>query len=86
MTSPNIRYFKSIATRFSVLFTVAFTFAMVHACLEMWTWFWLGLSITVGSAYVAICAAREVDAQKEITAAIEQGRREKVDALYKKRG
>lgn len=84
MTSPNIRYFKSMAYWFLAVFCVGFIFTFVHACLEMYTWVWVGLGITVGSAYVSLCAAREMDAQVAITKAIEEGRKEKVDALYGK--
>lgn len=84
MTSPMIRYFEKIAFNYMILVAVGAAFTLAHALMGMWPWFWVGLSITVGSMYVAITAAMEVDAQKEITQAIEEARQEKVRQYYKK--
>ena len=84
MTSPNIRYFESMAFNYMILVAVSAGFTVAHAMLGMWAWFCIGLGITVGSMYVAICAAMEVDAQKEITAAIEEARQEKIKQYYRK--
>ena len=84
MTSPNIRYFEKIAFNYMVLVAVGAGFTLAHAYLGMWTWFCVGLGITVGSMYVAITVAMEIDDKKEITKAIEQARQEKVKQYYKK--
>ena len=84
MTSPNIRYFERMAFNYGLLAAVGAMFTVVHAFLGIWILFWIGLGVTVGSMYVAMCAAQELDAQKEITKAIETGRREKVSTLYGK--
>lgn len=84
MTSPMIRYFEKIAFNYMILVAVGAAFTFAHAYLGMWSWFCVGLGITVGSMYVAITAAMEVDAQKEITQAIEEARQEKVKQYYKK--
>lgn len=85
MTNPNIRYFESMAFNYGLLAAVGAMFTVVHAFLGMWILFWVGLGITASSMYVAMCAAMEIDSQKEIAKAIEEGRREKVNALYGKK-
>lgn len=84
MTSPNIKYFESMSFNYMILVAVGAGFTVAHAVMGMWPWFWVGIGITVGSMYVAITAAMEVDAQKEITQAIEEARQEKVRQYYKK--
>lgn len=81
----NIKYFESMSFNYIVLVAVGAGFTLVHAMLGMWIWVCIGLGITLASMYVAICAAMEMDAQIEITKAIEKAKQEKVDALYNRR-
>ncbi len=83
MTSKNIRYFEKMAFNYMILAGAGAGFTLAHAYLGMWGWFWVGLGITVGSMYVAMTAAMELDAQKEITKAIEKARQEKIQQYYK---
>ena len=84
MTSPMIRYWEKMAFNYMLLAWISALFTVLHAWMGLWYWFWAGLGLTVFGFYVAISSALEIDAQKEITKALEDAKRKKVNALYNK--
>lgn len=82
MTSPMIRYYEKMAFNNMILAMVAALFTVLHAYWGMWTWFWVGLGITVGSIFIAIRSAMEIDDLIRIAKAIEEGKNKRIKALY----
>lgn len=84
MTSPMIRYWEKMTFNYCILALVAMLFAFVHLCLGKFIWFYVGLGVMVGSVYIAVKSAYEVEAQVAITKALENAKKKQVDALYGK--
>lgn len=82
MTSEMIRYYEKMAYNYMVLAFVAAIFTVLHAYWGMWIWFWVGVGFIVFGFYVAITSAMEIDAQKEITKALEDAKKKKIKSYY----
>lgn len=82
MTSPMIRYWEKMTFNYCILALTAIVFGFVHLCLGMFIWFYVGLGVTVGSIYIALVSAYEVEAQVKITKTLEEARKKKINSFY----
>jgi len=82
VTSPMIREYETLTNRYMILGIVATIFTVVHACMHMWIWFWIGMGLAWFGWYCCFQFAMEVDDQIKITQALENARKQEIKELY----